>query len=413
MPSTTRAARTGARTSMPAVLAMAIVLTAFNLRPAVTSVGAVLRDIQAGTGMSGAMAGVLTTVPVVCFGLVGLLAARVRRRLGIERSLIVGLSLLAAGLLLRAAAPSPLLVVGASVVGLTGIAVANVLIPVAVKQRFPDRVGRMTGLYTMALAVGTATAAATTVPLSGLLGGWRGALAIWALPAILATVPWVAMRGQRPPGRDVRPPTTEAPVRRSRQAWGLAVFFGLQALAAYTVMGWLPTILQDAGVTAGTAGLLLALATVVGAPISVVLPELAARRSDQRWWVVGLIVVSATAYVGLAVAPAAAPALWALLLGMGLGAFPLALVMIGLRASTDEGTAQLSSLAQGVGYLIAATGPVTVGVLHDLTGGWVVPLGVLLALLVPQLLCGLLAGKPGYVDSDADQRGEPAFARSG
>lgn len=391
----------------------AIVLTAFNLRPAVTSVGTVLGEIQAGIGMSGAVAGVLTTVPVLCFGAVGLTAGRLGRRLGTERTLILGLTLLAAGLAARAFAASPLPLLLASVVGLSGIAVANVLVPVAVKQWFPERVGRMTGLYAMALAVGTALAAAGTVPIAAALGTWRAGLAVWALPVLLALVPWVVLRrtgvGVREAAASGAGGDVEVPVHHSRQAWGLTVFFGLQGLAAYTMMGWLPTILQDAGISPTRAGLLLALTTIVGAPISVVLPELAARRPDQRGWVVGLIVISATAYLGLALAPAAAPVVWSLLLGVGLGAFPLALVMIGLRAATDQGTAHLSSLTQGFGYLVAALGPVTIGIVHDATDGWVVPLGVLLALLVPQLVAGLSAGRPGHVDLVDRSNPEPAL----
>jgi MFS transporter, CP family, cyanate transporter len=193
-------------------------------------------------------------------------------------------------------------------------------------------------------------------------------------------------------------------VHRQLKAWALAGFFGLQSLEAYTAMGWLPAIFQDAGVPAARAGALLAVTMVLGVPISLLLPRLAARSDDQRVYVVGLIVVSVSAYLGLILAPAAAPLLWAVLLGIGLGAFPLALVLIGLRASTTRGTAALSSLAQGAGYTLAATGPVTVGALHDLTGEWTWPLLTLVALLVPKLVVGLIAAAPGTVDSAAADR---------
>jgi hypothetical protein len=174
------------------------------------------------------------------------------------------------------------------------------------------------------------------------------------------------------------------PIHRGVQAWGLTGFFGLQSLAAYVIMGWLPSIYQDAGIAPARAGLLLALVVGIGAPISVVLPELAARRPDQRAWVVGLAAMAASAYLGLLLAPAAAPVVWAVLLGTGMGAFPLALVLIGLRALTNEGTAKLSALSQGVGYLIGASGPVVIGVLRDVTGSWRAPLVVLLVLLIPR-----------------------------
>lgn len=386
-----------------ALLVLAIVLTAFNLRPAVTSVGALLREVQAATGMSGTVAGMLAAAPPLCFGMVGLAAGRLGRRVGTVPALSSGLALLAAGLVLRVVTDSAGVVIATTLVALSGIALANVLLPVAVKEWFPDRVGRVTGLYAMGLAVGTAVAAGATVPIADLAGSWRAGLGAWAVPAVLAFGVWVWLRrsgharatvaGDAATGGDV-----EVPVHLSRQAWGLTVFFGLQALAAYTVMGWLPSILRDAGVPPTRAGLFLALTTMVGAPVSVLLPELASRHPDQRAWVLVLATSSGLAYLGLLLAPATAPALWSVLLGMGLGAFPLALTLIGLRAATGPGTSHLSTLAQGVGYLLAAGGPVAIGAMHDATGAWTLPLGSLLALLVVQTTAGLVAGRPGHVD---------------
>lgn len=382
------------------LLVVAVVLAAFNLRPAVTSVGAVLREVQAGTGMSDSLAGVLTSVPVIAFGVVGLLSARIVRRLGPARSLVAALAVLSTGLVIRVTVPRPGVVLVGSALALAGIAVANVLLPVAVKRWFPDRLGWATGLYSMSLAVGTAAAAAATVPIARLTGGWRGGLGAWVLPAVVALGCWmvVAWRSDAEVGTPGGTPGSPVPVHRSRQAWALAVFFGAQSLAAYTAMGWLPTIYQDAGVSPTAAGLYLALVMLVGAPVAVGLPVLAARHPDQRLIVGILVVFTATAYGGLLVAPATLPALWAVLLGCGFGAFPLALTMIGLRAATPAGTSQLSSLAQGVGYLIAAGGPVAVGIIHEATEGWTWPLIVLLLVLVPQLFSGLAAARPGYVD---------------
>ncbi len=377
-------------------------LTALNLRPAVTSIGALLREVQAGVGMSDTLAGVLTTLPVLSFGLVGLAAGRLGRRFGTERTLVTALVLLAGGLAVRATTTSALMLLATSAVALVGIALSNVLVPVAVKRWFPGHVGRVTGLYSMSLSIGTALAAALTVPVADAFGGWRVGLGFWALPVVVALVPWlvifrdraVALRG----GLTLPTPQAHVPVHRSLQAWGLAVFFGLQSLEAYVAMGWLPSIFQDAGVTPATAGFLLGVTVVIGAPVAVLLPELAARWPDQRPWVVGLTLASLSAYLGLILAPASAPMLWAILLGIGLGAFPLALTLIGLRAATSQGTSDLSALSQGVGYLIAALGPLAVGVLHDLTGGWDLPLWLLAGLLVPKFAAGWIAAKPGHVD---------------
>lgn len=396
----------GPRRTAPPVgrtlLVVAVVLAAFNLRPAVTSVGAVLRDLQAGTGMSDALAGVLTSVPVLAFGVVGLAAGRITTRFGAARTLVGAMALLTVGLVARVAVASPGVVLAGSVVGVAGIAAANVLLPVAVKRWFPGHVGRATGLYTMSMAVGAAVAAATTVPLAQLAGGWRVGLGAWALPAVVALGSWMVVARRAEDAAPEPQPVAgrSVPVHRSRQTWALAVFFGTQSLAAYVAMGWLPTIYQDAGVTPTAAGLYFALVIFIGAPVSVGLPILAARRPDQRAVVVVLVLLTAGAYAGLMIAPARLPWLWALILGVGFGAFPLALTMIGLRAATAAGTSQLSSLAQGAGYLIAAGGPLAVGVIHEATDGWTWPLVTLLGVLVPQLVAGLVAARPGYVDVD-------------
>lgn len=411
-----------------ALLALTLTLTALNLRGTVSSVGPVLRDLQLDLGMSDAVAGVLTALPTVAFGLVGLVSAGLARRMGTERTLLVALAFIAVGLVVRVVVPGVGLLLLTSLLAMIGIAVANVLVPVAVKAWFPDDVGRMTGWYSMAISLGVAIPAAATVPIASSLGGWRVGLGFWALPAALALIPWMIVARSRrharpadtpqvavPPAAPATVVSTPAastsetaplvvPVHRQVRAWALTVFFGLQALEAYTTMGWLPAIFQDAGLTPGRSGILLALTMGLGAPISLVIPRLAARRPDQRPWVVGLISCSAVAYLGLALAPAGAPWLWAILLGTGLGAFPLALVLIGLRAGTTAGTVALSSLVQGVGYLLAAMGPVTIGVLHERTGGWVVPITALAALLVPKLIAGWLAASPGTVDGPTPDR---------
>jgi MFS transporter, CP family, cyanate transporter len=398
------------------VLAVAVVLTAANLRAVVVSVGPVLRELQLDLGISDTVAGLLTTLPVVSFGIVGLASARIARRADPATALVGSLLLIASGTVLRSFSPGVVTLLLTSLVAVVGIAIGNVLVPVAIKAWFPRDVGRMTGWYSMAIGVGSAVPAALTVPIADAFGGWRPALGAWAIPAALALVPWglAARRAHR--SRVAEPAATRAApapdpeavaavmrsVRRHPQAWALMAFFGFQSLEAYVAMGWLATILQDAGVAPARAGILLALTVGLGAPVSLLLPRLAARTPDQRPWVVGLLLLSLIAYLGLLLAPAAAPLLWATALGLGLGAFPLALVLIGLRARSSAGTAALSSLAQGGGYLLAATGPVAVGALHELTGAWTVPLVALLVLLVPKLIVGLIAAAPGTVDADAD-----------
>ncbi len=406
-------------------LTVAVLGAALNLRAAVTSVGALLPEAQAALGMSALRAGILTSLPVVSFGVVALLSNLIARRLGLTRALTVSVAAIAVGLLLRVAVADSTWLLVTSLVVLSGIAVGNVLLPVAVRAWFPDRVGPMTGWYAIVLSLGTGLPAALAVPVAAAVGGWRPGLAIWALPAGLAVLPWVlasragpattatsrVATGHAPPAtstsgsgaaartspRSERRPVAPV-VHRRLQSWALAVFFGIQSLEAYVVMGWLPSILRDAGVGAERAGAMLAVAMIVGGPVALLLPRVAGRSDDQRVFVVGLALLSALGYAGLLLAPAARPLVWTVLLGLGLGAFPLALLLLGVRAATPAGTAALSSLTQGVGYLIAAMGPVTIGVLRDRTGGWTVPLLVLAGLLVPKLLAGVIAATPGQVD---------------
>lgn len=394
------------------VAGAAILLTALNLRPAVTSFGALLREVQQATGMSSTVAGLLTTLPPICFGVFGLVGGWVGRRLGAAQALLLAALLTTAGLTARIATSAPMLVLVFTVPALAGMALSNVLLPVAVKRWFPRQVGRATGLYSMVMFLGAGLAAAVSVPITHVTGSWRAGLGAWALMALLPIPCWLWLRSSTSAGEEAEIPgeavvlgvaearldSGRVSVHRHPKAWALAWFFGLQSLGAYVLMGWLPTIYRDAGVEPRVAGLLLALVIVVGAPVSVALPELAARRDDQRTLVLAIMATSVAAYGGLLIAPATLPWAWAVLLGIGWGAFPLALVLISLRAATSEGTAQLSAFSQGIGYLVAAAGPFGIGALHDATAGWTWPLLVLTGLLVPQLACGLVAAKPGYID---------------
>ncbi|MDT5043608.1 MAG: transporter, family, cyanate transporter [Actinoplanes sp.] len=372
---------------------VALLLAAVNLRLAVTSIGPVLTEIRAGLGMSGAVAGLLTSLPVLCFAGVGLAAPRLARRFGVIPVIVTGLLVLAAGLAGRPFVPGTALFVLISVVALAGIAVVNVLLPVIVKERFPERVGPMTTLYSVALNVGAAAAAAATVPLTSAFGGdWRLGLAVWALAAAIAVPPWLALRhDQIAPA----PTAAAAPVNLLRNpiAWALACYFGLQSTSAYVIIGWLPQIYRDAGVSAEKAGLLFAVTSVLGVPLPLLLSVCTARMRSQSLIAATLGLFGIAGYAGLWVSPAAAPWLWAVLLGIVNCAFPLALTMIALRGSTPAVVARLSAFAQGAGYLIAIPGPILVGLLHDRTGGWRAPLALMVALVVPQVIAGVAAGR--------------------
>ncbi len=365
--------------------------------------------------MSGSVAGLLTSVPPLCFAVFGVTAPRLARRFGPGAVVCAGMAAITAGLLIRPYAGSTAAFLAASALALMGIAVSNVLMPVIVKRWFPDRVGSMTGLYSMALAFGTSVAAAATVPLTDALGGdWQPGLAVWAALAAAAVLPWlpfVRARGGAPApdgpartaGRAERAAAEQPALRitRSRTAWALAVFFGLQATAAYITMGWMAQIFRDAGVPAGTAGLLLAVTMVMGVPLAFVIPRVATRLPHQGPIVLVLGVCGLAGYAGLYFAPAGGAWAWALLLGVSNCAFPLALTMVGMRARTGSGVAQLSAFAQSTGYLISIPGPLLVGVLYQHSGGWGVPIALMSALMVPQMLVGVLAGRDRTVEDEA------------
>ncbi|WP_030753385.1 CynX/NimT family MFS transporter [Streptomyces sp. NRRL F-5135] len=447
-PSSSSPAAGRAAAWFPGLLAVGLVLAALNLRPAITSLGALLEEVRDGLQMSGSVAGVLTSVPPLCFAVFGFAAPRLARRFGPGAVVFAGLVAITAGLLVRPFAGGTAGFLAASAFALMGIAVSNVLMPVIVKRYFPDRVGTMTGLYSMAMALGTAVAAAATVPLTDALGGgWRLGLGIWALLAAVALVPWAGLirdRGEAaaPSGAMAGTDATASSARkgtgtasaagtapapgsapasvpasvsgaasvsggglwRSRTAWALACFFGLQATGAYITMGWMPQVFRDAGVPAGTAGLLLALTMVMGVPLAFVIPRAAARLRNQGPIVLVLGACGLTAYAGLYLAPAAGAWVWALLLGVSNCSFPLALTMIGMRSSTGAGVVRLSAFAQSTGYLLSIPGPLLVGVLYQRTGGWGLPIALMAALLVPQMVAGVVAGRDRTIEGETGMR---------
>ncbi|MFE0606772.1 CynX/NimT family MFS transporter [Streptomyces sp. NPDC058892] len=398
------------------VLIVGIVLAALNLRPAITSLGALFEETRAGLGMSGTVAGLITSVPALCFAVFGVTAPRLSRRFGPVAVVCAGMAAVAAGLLIRPFAAGAAGFLAASALSLAGIALTNVLLPVIVKRYFPDRVGTMTGLYSMALAAGTSLAAAATVPLTEALGGsWRTGLLMWASLAVVAVLLWLpiaraAAQADRPrdaagSGANAAAGSDAGPrVVRSRTAWALACYFGLQATGAYITMGWLPQIFRDAGVSASTAGVLLAVTMVMGVPLAFVIPGLAGRMRNQGAIAATLGVFGLVGYLGLFSAPAAGAWAWALLLGVSNCAFPLVITMIGLRAKSPAGVVRLSAFAQSTGYLISIPGPLVIGALYQHSGGWDLPLALMAGLLVPQIALGVLAGRDRTIEDECGMR---------
>ena len=400
----------------PVLLAVVIALVAFNLRPAVASVGPVLPELRADVRLSGAAAALLTMVPVLCFGLLAVVAPRLARRSGIEPVLMAVTVAITVGLLARVSDGVALLFAGTVVVG-GAIAVANVLLPPLIKRDFPDRAGPMMGVYSMAVSGSAAVAAGLTVPAGGALGlGWRGALGIWALPAVLAALAWVAqMRGHtRPPAA----PHTRNSLLRDPLAWQVTIFFGLQSLSFYAVLAWLPSIYREHGYSPLAAGVLLSVAGLVQIPVTLVLPGLASRAGNQVVHLAAATVLIGIGLAGVLVTPTAAPYLWAVLIGVGQGAcFALGLNLFVLRTRLVVDTARLFAMAQSIGYVLCAFGPLLAGLLRDATGFWIPPLVLLLVLLVPQLWFGVLSGRArtvgnrGHFAGPRSPRADPEPAR--
>ncbi|MEU7587200.1 MFS transporter [Micromonospora sp. NPDC049230] len=408
-PPSTRDPGTGRRTHPAtggALVLVGMLLVALNLRAVVTSLGALLDEIRDGLGLSGTMAGLVTTLPTIAFAGLGALTPWLVRRVAPARVLVVAMLALAVGQVLRAATDSAWVFVLTSALALAGIAVANILLPMLVKQHFPHRTGLVTGAYTMALTLGTTVAAASAVPIAHAFGSWRAGLGVWAAMAAVAVLPWVPLALRTRAGARRSTPTAAgtAPVRvrpaRTRLGWAMAVYFGAQSLSGYAIMGWLAQLFRDAGYQPESAGLLLAGVTALGVPIALVMPTVAGRMTSLRPLVLGMTTASTLAYLGLALAPHGAALLWVILLAIGQGAFPMILTAIGLRARTAEGTVALSAFAQSTGYVIAALGPLLVGILYEVTGGWTAPIGFLLGALAVQTVAGMAISRPRYVEDE-------------
>jgi CP family cyanate transporter-like MFS transporter len=380
------------------LLVLGILLLAANLRPALTALAPLIGQIKTDTGLSNGVAGLLTALPLLAFGVFSSVAPPLARRLGMERALLASLFLLAAGLLLRSAGTVTALFLGTAVLG-AAIAVGNVLLPGLVKREFPERAGPMTSAYSTALAVSAALAAGTSAPIAQHIG-WRASLALWALLALVAAIAWLP-RIQSSHAASI-PALTSARINglwRSPLAWQVTLFMGLQSLAYYVMLTWLPEILREAaGMGAARAGWMLALAQAVGIASMFLAPVLANRRPSQR----GVLAAAATSIgagtLGLLAASGTATTLWVVILGLGHGAcFSLALTFFALRAPDPEHAAALSGMAQSFGYLLAAAGPFLFGVLRDTTGAWTVPLALLFAIAVCLLAVGLGAARDAQV----------------
>ncbi len=377
-------------------IVVAIVLLALNLRTAFASLPPLLGDVRDDLGLSATAAGLLTTLPVVLLGVLAPLAPRIVRRVSIERLLVACAALTAAGCGLRGSGATAPLFAGALLAG-GAIALAQAVLPVLIRSRFPAQTGMLTGAFSMSLTLGAAIAAGLAVPLQRALGGgWAPALAVWAIPAALAALLWLPAAAGR--GTTVAGEAGGA-LRRSPLAWAVALYFGVQSMAFYAGLSWLPSILEASGRDEAQAGALQALGAIVQLPPAFVVPMLAARRASQGG-LLALIVASGVAgLAGLLIAPGAAVA-WMVLIGISQGgALGLGLILPALRGGGVAGVASLTSMMLCVGYLVASAGPWLLGAAHDLTGEWDTPLVVLMVITALQLAAGIPATRARTLDA--------------
>ncbi|MER7109146.1 CynX/NimT family MFS transporter [Streptomyces sp. NPDC000229] len=399
-PSPQGAAARRALLAHPVLLLVGIVLASLNMRAALASVSPLVGEISAAFGLSSTASSLVTSVPVLFLGVGALVAPWLARRLGTEQVLLGALLLLAAGILVRVL-PSLYALYGGGVLVGTAIALLNVLMPGLIKRDFPDRAASMTSVYTGSMIAGATVVAAASVPLERAFGGsWEASLAFWSLLAAVAAVAWLPQvliaRGRT--GREVRvvpgAPRNGRSVWRSALAWQVTLFMGLQSLWSYVLIAWMPTIFTDQGMSRSTAGVVFAFNNLIQVAGAFLVPLLAGRMRGQRPLVALVTSLVAAGYVGLMVAPVSGAWLWAAVLGVGQGgAVGLALTLIVLRSGDAVTASRLSGMAQTVGYLLAAAGPLAAGAVHEATGGWTVPIALVLCVCAAALVVGLLAAR--------------------
>lgn len=383
------------------LLIIGIILIAFNLRPAITSVGPLVGMIQEDVGLAHWSAGLLMSLPLLVFATMSPIVPKLANRLSNEMTLLIGLVSLLIGIGIRSIPMTFFLFTGTLFVGV-GIAIGNVLLPAVAKDKFPEKFGLMTSVYSTSMGLVASLASGLSVPLAdGLNLGWQGALIVWGIPAFIAILAWVLLvkfnQGNQQSLKKVSSHSNH--IWRSPLAWQIAIFMGFQSFLFYVTISWLPEILHSHGMSMSTAGWMLSFSQLVGLPASFIIPVMAGRFRSQSWIAFMLNLSSLFGYLGL---------LWGssypviiisiILIGIGLGGtFPLALSYIGLRARNASQAAELSGMAQSTGYILAAVGPMFIGFLYDKTHVWTIPIITLIITSGVVMVFGMLSGRNRYV----------------
>ncbi|MGG7735098.1 CynX/NimT family MFS transporter [Klebsiella aerogenes] len=375
------------------LLIVGILFIAATLRVTFTGIAPLLDAIRTEYQLTTAQTGLLTTLPLLAFGLVSPLAAGVARRFGIERSLLLAMVIICLGIGLRSLPSAAWLYIGTALIG-CGIALGNVLLPGLIKRDFSGHVARMTGAYSITMGAAAAAGSAMVVPLALAGFGWRGALLLLMVFPLLALLLWLPQAR-----RQATTPMTGSGaahnrgIWRSALAWQVTLFLGINSLVYYVIVGWLPAILQSMGYSEAQAGSLHGLLQLATAAPGLAIPLVLHRLKDQRGIAVLVALMCVVSTLGLWLLPGQA-VIWTLIFGFGSGAtMILGLTFIGLRASSAHQAAALSGMAQTIGYLLAACGPPLIGKIHDAYGDWHIPLIIVALIAVVMALFGALAGR--------------------
>lgn len=377
------------------LLLVGILCVAINLRPALSSIGPLVGMIRQDLGLTETLLGLLTTLPLIAFGIISTMTPLFTKRFGIGNTLLAALILLSMGIVVRSIGGIITLYLGTILLGIA-IAFGNVLIPALIKRNFPHKAGLVTSLYSGIMSLGAAVAAGLSYPLAQAMGmGWRGSLVVWAALAIIALIIWMPnlKRIKRTtPSRSFKEAMKK--LSGSLLVWKLALYMGLQSFAFYVILAWLPAILIDRGFDASYAGWMLSLSQATGIIGAILIPIWAGSRKDQRLVIAVLVLIEVFSLIGLMIPSLGMVELWTGLIGMALGGtFGLALLLIVLRSHDAETAAELSGIVQSIGYFIAATGPFIVGLIYDITEVWNYAIILLLVLAILKLIMGLPVGK--------------------
>ncbi|RSL30150.1 MFS transporter [Salibacterium salarium] len=389
------------------ILLIGIIFIAFNLRPAMTSVGPLIQFIREDTGISNGVAGLLTTIPLLAFALLSPFAPTIGQRIGKERTVFIGILILTAGILIRASGFIPPLFLGTALAG-AGIAICNVLLPGIVKERFPRKVGVVTGVYTASMVLWASAASGFSVPITnGFELEWSSSLGTWGLLALPALLLWIPQVKNKPEPDSSSDNEEELPsVWRSKLAWQVTFFMGLQSFLFYCLVTWLPEILQARGVDPSTAGWMLSIMQFIGLPLTFFVPVLADRLSNQKGIVVGISLFYFVGLGGILIEGSftlLATSVFLFGFAQG-GALSLSLTLLGLRAQSAKQASQLSGMAQSFGYLLAAVGPFSIGILFDMFHHWTPAIIICIVITACMLWSGLGAGRDRYVSQEPDSK---------